>query len=266
MHAALNGTLADDGELGIAPGDRGLTLGDGLFETIAVRAGRPRRLDAHLARLRAGLAALGFTAEPELARPVHDVIAANGLETGTIRLTVTRGPAGRGVVPPEAETPTVLVTAGTGAPPETSVAAVISERVRRNEHSPGSALKSLSYLDTVLARQDAAARGAADAIVLNTAGNVAEATVANLAAVIDGRAVTPPVTGGALPGVVRAEAVAAGELAEATLTPAMLRRADEIVLINALGVRPVTQLDGQPVGSGTRGELAALMRARLTAE
>jgi branched-chain amino acid aminotransferase len=265
MYADLNGTLRDAGELGIHPGDRGLTLGDGVFETIAVRAGRAQRLAAHLDRLHGGLATLAFETVPAreaLQAAVDRVIAANALETGVVRLTVTRGAAARGLAPQGGGPPTVLVTASDALPPADPVTAVISTRVRRNEHSPTSGLKSLSYLDNVLARQEAAERGAGEALLRNTAGHVVEATVANVFAVIHGELCTPPLADGALPGVLRAAILAAEPVRETHLTRADLLRADEVILTNSLSVRPVVALDGHPIGAGVPGPWHERLRGR----
>lgn len=262
MYADLNGTLDDAEALCLHPGDRGLTLGDGVFETIAVRGGRAQRLDAHLDRLRRGLETLAFARMPAEARAaVTRVIEANALTTGAVRLTVTRGPAARGLAPQGTGPPTVLATASAAAPPRDPVTAVVSTRVRRNEHSPTSGVKSLSYLDNVLARQEAAERGADEALLRNTAGHVVEATVANLFAVFDGELVTPPLADGALPGVLRAAVRAAGPVREARLTPDALLRAEEIVLTNSLSVRAVVALDGHPIGEGTPGRCHDRLRA-----
>jgi len=131
---------------------------------------------------------------------------------------------------------------------------------RRNEHSPLARVKSLNYLDNILARREAAENGADDAILLNTRGRVAETTIANLFALIDGRVVTPSVAEGALPGIARGLILERLEVAERPLTLAELRRAGEIVLTNSLGVRPVVAVDGVPLtgGDGLLRSLAEL--------
>jgi len=261
MTVWLNGTLTTLAAARLRPDDRGFTLGDGLFETLAVRDGAPLRIDAHLARLRAGCQTLALPlpyADDALGDALAAVAAQAAGATGTLRLTVSRGPAPRGVAPPEVPAPTVLITAASAplAPPAPA-ALVIAAVTRRNEHSPLARLKSLNYLDGVLARQEAARRGADDALVLNTAGAVAEATAANLFAVIGGRAVTPPVADGALPGLMRRTVMAVLGAEERTLRPADLEAASEMVLTNVAGVRPVVKLDGRPVGRGRPGPLWA---------
>ena len=98
----LNGRLLPVADARIDPADRGLTLGDGLFETIRARDGQAVRLWRHLARLRAGAAVLGLdvpTSDRDLGRLLAETLAANGLADGVLRLTLTRGPAGRGLAP-----------------------------------------------------------------------------------------------------------------------------------------------------------------------
>ncbi|WP_454917548.1 aminotransferase class IV [Xanthobacter sediminis] len=247
MKLYLNGALLEAAEARIAPGDRGFTLGDGLFETLRVRDGAILRLEAHLGRLAHGAQVLGLPLPGlDLAGALEATRAANGLSDAVLRLTVTRGEGPRGVLPPAAPSPTVLVTAAPMAPPAPPVRLIIASRTRRNERSPLSGVKSLNYLDNILARQEAAAAVADDAVLLNTRDLVAETSIANVFAVIDGRLLTPPLADGALPGVMRA-AVLALEGDERSLTPADLGRAEEIFLTSSLGLRPVAALAGRPL-------------------
>ncbi len=267
MKVYLNGDVVAADQARIDPTDRGLTLGDGVFETIAVAGGVPKRLSAHLERLRYGLEFLGFAEAPidrELTSAVELVIAANGLEGGLLRLTISRGPAARGLIPPKTETPTVLVTAAPAGPPDPPpVRAIIAAATRRNEYSPLARLKTVNYLDNVIAAAEAAERGADDAILLNTAGRLAETTVANVFVVIEGRILTPPVADGALPGVVRADIVAAGEAVEKPLVPADLSRASEVFATNSAGIRPIVEIDGAAVGDGRPGPAWERLRAMV---
>jgi branched-chain amino acid aminotransferase len=256
----LNGALADEAR--IDPTDRGFTLGDGVLETIRVAGGRPRHLARHFARLHEGAGVVGFALpydDASLAQAVDALLAVCGLMEAALRLTVTRGPAPQGVLPPSSPRPTVLMTAApAGAPPGTARIAVASV-TRRNEHSPLSRIKSLSYLDNILARQEAADHGADDAVLLNTQGRVAETTIANLFAVIDGVVVTPPVAEGALPGIARRLVLEGMEVIERPLLVQELYRAEEIVLTNSLGIRSVAAVDGFAL-SGRDGLLRSLAR------
>lgn len=261
MRVHFNGRLMDLAEARIDPTDRGLTLGDGLFETIAVRSAAPARLDAHLARLRDGARVIGLdvpVSDQALADALSEVVEANHIAEGSLRLTLTRGPAPRGLVPAGPAAPSLLITGWPGdlAAPE-PVTAVIATRTRRNEHSQLARIKSLNFLDGIVAAREAAEKGADDALLLNTRGTLAEATAANLFLVVDGRAVTPRVDDGALPGVMRADVIRDLGAAENTLDPADLAHASEAFLTNALGIRALVVVDGVPVGGGEPGPVTA---------
>ncbi len=242
----LNGDFVAADKPALMAHDRGLTLGDGLFETIAVKAGVPLRLDAHLKRLRDGADFLGLPA-PADDTALHDAIlgllGANGMAgEAAVRLTLTAGPGPRGLPRPDQPTPTLMLAAGripAQAPP---ARLIIARTTCRNEKSPLSRLKTLNYLDSIIARREATARGADDAVMLNSQGRVAEATAANLFLSLDGHWVTPSVAEGALPGTMRAALVKNWRAEERAVTVAELRRADDMVLTNALGLRKVARV------------------------
>lgn len=259
MKVHLNGRLTDAAQAAVAVGDRGFTLGDGVFETIKVLGGRPLRLAAHWQRLAEGARLLRLPLPLDadaLEAALAQVLAANGLDDAAVRLTVSRGPGQRGLLPPVPCTPTVLLTAGPLPPAPGPARAVIAREVRRNQHSPLARCKALSYLDNVLARLEAEERGADEALLLNTDGRLAEASIANLFVVMaDGTIATPPVADGALPGVRRAELIGQVGAVERPLMPEDLDTAREAFLTNALGVRPLVAVDGRPIGGGGPGPL-----------
>ena len=126
-----------------------------------------------------------------------------------------------------------------------------AEAVRRNETSPASRLKALSYLDNILARAQARAAGADDALMLNTRGEIACAAAANLFWIEDGRLFTPALECGVLDGIMRAQvlAVAGINVAEVRAGREALDRAEAVFLTNSLvGIQPVAALDGRPLG------------------
>ncbi len=264
MLYALDGELCEGGAPAIGPGDRGLTLGDGAFETVAVRGGGAMRLDDHLDRLAEGLRILAFSTMPERAavgEAVARVIAANALERGVIRVTVTRGAGARGVSTAGCDSPRVLVTAAAALPEMTPVEAVLCREVRRNELSPTSRVKSLSYLDNVFARHEAEARGVQEGLLLNTRGRLAEASVANVFLVSRRRLRTPPVSEGALPGIARKVLLQALDVVEEPIDAADLETAEEAFLTNSLGVRPLSVIDGRRLPAGGEGSATAAARA-----
>lgn len=227
----------------IDPTDRGFTLGDGLFETVLAVDGEARHLADHAARLAAGCAVLGLPA-PSLG----DLIAALpplGPGRQAVRLTWSAGSGGRGLDRPDPLQPHLTVTAAP-APPAAPARVVTARSVRRNEQSPASGLKTLAYLDNVLARREALAGGGDEAVMLNTRGEVACAAAANLFWIKDGRVFTPALACGVLPGLARARFMAARPVIEIAASRDALDGADGIFLTNSLtGVRPVCRLDGR---------------------
>ncbi len=265
MKVSLNGDVMEADAARIAPDDRGFTLGDGLFETIAVKKGAPKRLPAHLARLRDSAALLGLPVpytDTKIAALIDALIAANTLTTGALRLTLTRGPGARGIAVPAAPAPTFLITAGP-LPPDDPISLAVIASIRRDETSPLARVKSVGYLGNIVAREEAFAMGADDAVILNTAGRVAETPVANIFCLVGGGLVTPPVTEGALPGVMRAEVIRLARAEERPIEVADLARASEVFVSNALGIRPVIRLNGRDVGDGAPGLITQLLAVRL---
>ncbi len=268
----LNGKLFPDDKACISPSDRGLLLGDGIFETMRVYKGNIFRLDAHLERFLAGaefldipLPDVGESLSQSLARTLE----ANALagSDASLRLTLTRGSGPRGLVPSPQAKPTLLITASplsvTAYPPATAIISSIC----RNEHSPLANLKTLNFLDNVLARQEAVKAGADEALLLNTAGNLAEASAANLFVVFDGILHTPPLSDGPLPGITRAVVLELAEgldipAVETSLKPEQLFAAEEAFLTNSLiEVRALVKVDGQNIGDGREGEITRELMA-----
>jgi branched-subunit amino acid aminotransferase/4-amino-4-deoxychorismate lyase len=240
------------GPPGIPLDDRGLTLGDGLFETLLARDGALVAVDAHLRRLAQGCAALGLSA-PDLvaARALMEAALAEVAPAPrlAVRLTVTAGSGGRGLERPAAPELRMFATAAPAPRPE-GPARLVTSTVRRNAASPASRLKTLSYLDNILARREARAAGADEALMLNGEGKIACAAAANIFWITAGRLFTPALDCGVLAGIMRAKllALATGigvETVEAVETPAALTRADGVFLTSSLiGVRPVSEIDG----------------------
>lgn len=262
-----DGGLRDDGPVPFDLRDRGLLLGDGLFETLPVFGGHAFRADDHLARMEAGAAVLGMPFDGEAARAAILALAGAARGHATLRLTLTRGAGQRGLRLPEAPTPLLFGTLAPWSPAlvmqPTRLATVA---IRRNQSSPASRVKALPYLDNVLALEAAIAAGADDALMLNGHGHIACASAANLFLKIDGRLITPPVTEGALGGIMRNLILAEGGLdaAEGPLAPTAPAQAEGAVLTNSVRlVSPVTRADGHPLaGSGEIGYavLASLRR------
>ena len=262
----LNGALLPADDARIDPADRGYTLGDGVFETVRLAGGQPAHLHRHLRRLRDGAALLEIPlpwSDVGLAAAFIATAAANGAPDGVARLTLSRGPAPRGVLPPASPQPTVLITAGAMPAMAHEVRAILCTTTRRNEASPLSRIKSLNYLDGVLARMEANRRDADDALLLNTRGLLAEASAANLVVLNGGKLLTPPVTDGALPGIMRELLIERCGAIEIPLRPEMLLQADAVFLSSSLGLRSVIALDGRPLD--VRGDILAALERQVTA-
>jgi branched-chain amino acid aminotransferase/4-amino-4-deoxychorismate lyase len=234
--------------------DRGLLLGDGLFETVLAEAGRLDAFEAHAERMIRGCGVLGLP--PPTAEALREAAEAALRDRGlaearaAVRLTWTAGSGGRGLDRPEPPTPRLFASAAP-APASDTPAALVTADVRRNAASPVSRLKTLAYLDNVLARRQARAAGADEALMLNTEGRVAGAAVANLFWIAGERLLTPALDCGVLDGVMRGRVIAAARrlgvpVAEIAAPPGALAAADALFLTNSLiGVRPVSSLDGR---------------------
>ena len=268
----LNGRLMDSAIARIDPADRGFLLADGLFETLRAYDGGPFALQAHLARLSDGAASIDLPMPPmaEIAAAVAQTLQANGHREASVRITLTRGPGPRGLLPPAEPTPTWMVatspTADSGSAPWT--AKIVS--IRRNEHSPLSRLKSLAYLDSVLALKEAAASGADEALMLNSAGRLAGGSRSNLFLVLSGVLVTPPPSEGALPGIARRQlldlAGAAGmKTREVPLSIEDVELASEAFVSNSLiEVRSLANLNGNLFATGPVAAKLACLYAQET--
>ena len=260
----VNGEVVERSTARVSALDRGLLYGYGLFETMRSYGGRVFRLAEHYRRLCDGASRLAIAVPlslDDVGGAVDAVLVRNDLADAYLRLTVTAG------TPPNAAGPAgdaaaVLVARPlTDYPPDLyrrGMAAVVSP-VRRNETSPLTRVKSLNYLDSLLAREAARRRGADEAILLNTRGLVAEGSASNLFLVEGGRLLTPSIESGALPGITRQAALelaaAAGlEAVESGVEMQALWDAPEVFLTNSvMEVMPLTMLDGRPVGSGEPG-------------
>lgn len=226
--------------------DRGFTLGDGLFETLVAHDGKPRFLDRHLQRLRAGAEFLDIPlllSDEMFLVAILQLLKYNQLIDAAVRITLTRGPAPRGVLPPLNPTPTLVIS----AEPRValgSVEAIVATVTRRNEHSPLSRIKSTNYLDNILARREASAKGANEALLMNCAGMLAESSTANIFVCIDGVWYTPPIEDGALPGIMRRLIMEHYSVKERSIDVGDLVRADYAFLSNSLGLRPLRSVDG----------------------
>jgi len=275
MKVWLDGKIVEGSEARVPVTDHGLLYGDGIFEGIRIYGGRVFRLGLHLARLGAGARAIGLELPggvEALRTIVLDTARAFGAAEAYVRLIVTRGEGPLGVDPTTCPTPRVICIVDTIRlyPPETLARGLdlVTVSLRR---PPADVLdprvKSLNYLNSALAKLEARRRGADEALILNLAGQVAEASVANVFVVREDSLFTPPASDGALEGITRRSVL---ELAARLRIPATERTlgrmdlfsADEVFLTGT-GARivPVRSLDAAMVGGKPPGPLTRQLDA-----
>lgn len=274
---SLNGRIMRETESTSSPFDRGLLLGDGLFETLRVFRNRIRHLDRHYDRFAHGchVLRLPLPEKTQIADSLNKVITANlsgaTPDTGhaALRLTYTRGPGPRGLAPPPRPYPTLLVTFSPLPAEQTPldkikpVALFISQHIFRDASSPLSSVKSLSMLPSLLARYEAQDHGADEALLCNHQGNIAEGSAANFLAFVKGKILTPPQQSGALPGISRARLLEAGFCEEAPLSPHHIPEIEGAWLVSALSLIPVASINSQkiPVQPETGQKIAEFLFA-----
>lgn len=241
--------------------DRGLLLGDGLFETVLWEGRAFDAFDAHAARLVAGCATIGLPAPDRTAldAAARAAIADAALEDkrAAVRLTWTAGSGGRGLDRPDMPAPRLVATAAASAKP-TTPARVIVSAVRRNEGSPAARLKTLAYLDNVLARREARALGADEALMLNNRGEICGGAAANVFWFEADDLLTPALDCGVLGGIMRARVMTRARGLGWTVREVHaglddLNAATGLFLTNSLiGMRDVAGLGDRMIGSNGR--------------
>ena len=263
----MNGELipAEDAKIGVY--DHGLLYGDGVFEGIRSYNGRVFKLDRHLARLYASAEAIRltipFTAE-QISRAIYQTMEANSQSDAYIRLVVTRGPGDLGLDPSKSKGPVVfIITDKIALCPEEmykkGMSVITAKTVRTPAQSLNPQVKSLNYLNNILAKIEACDAGVDEALMLSYDGFVAECTAENIFIVQEAKVLTPPVSAGILEGITRDFVLElAGEngieAEEINLLPDDLYSADECFLAGtAAEILPVTKIDGRIVGTGQPG-------------
>jgi len=273
MKIWLDGRIVERSEAKVAVLDHGFLYGDGVFEGMRVYSRRLFRLERHMDRLAAGARALGIDlpggregiAAIALAT-AREYVRASGEADAYIRLIVSRGIGELGVDPSSCPTPFVTcivdkIRIFSDEKLLSGISLITSSRRSPSPDVRDPRVKSLNYLNNALAKQEARRQGADDALLLNQAGAVAEASVANVFAVRGGRLLTPPPSDGALEGITRASVLEiAAELGvqaeERTLGRYDLIAAEEVFLTGSgAKVVPVATLDGARIGRGEAGPL-----------
>jgi len=275
----LNGKLLDKEQAVVSVYDHGLLYGDGVFEGIRVYSNRVFKLEEHIARLYESARAIRLTiplTQADMIRAVNETVAVNQLPNGDgyIRLVITRGAGSLGLDIRRTSNPQVIIIVDTISlyPEEMyeqGMAIITASTIRNHPAAVSPRIKSLNYLNNILAKIEGTDAGFQEALMLNHKGDVAECTGDNIFIVKNGVLKTPPTDAGILEGVTRNVVMelarAAGiPVEEPTLQRHDLYVADECFLTGtAAEVIPVVKLDGRPIGEGTPGPITRQLRRRF---
>jgi branched-chain amino acid aminotransferase len=257
----VDGGLKDTGDATVSVFDHGLTVGDGVFETLKAVDGRAFATTRHLRRLARSAQGLGLP-EPDLDQVAHAceaVLAANPMPLGRLRITYTGGPSPLGSDRGDAGATLVVALAGSTPRPDTTAAVTVPWT--RNERGALAGLKTTSYGENVVALARAHQHGASEALFANTRGRLCEGTGSNVFVVIGGRLLTPPLESGCLAGITRALVVEWAGAQEADLPMEALDEAEEIFLTSSLrDVQAVHRLDDRQLPDAPGPVTAKAMR------
>lgn len=273
----IDGVFYDEADAKVSVFDHGLLYGDGVFEGIRFYNGRVFRMEEHMDRLWESARSICIDipmSRRELDEALLETIRQNELRDGYVRLIVTRGIGNLGLNPVQCKRPSVIIIASTIALYTEEVyrhgLTVVTVATRRmGPATLNPAIKSLNYLNNVLARIEANLANADEALMLNDAGNIAECTADNVFIVKRGQIMTPPITAGALRGITRSVVfdIAAElgiKISEPDLTRHDLYIADEAFLTGtAAEVVPMVKVDGRTIGTGEPGGITTRMIARF---
>ncbi|HHY86978.1 MAG TPA: branched-chain-amino-acid transaminase [Verrucomicrobia bacterium] len=275
MKVYVDGKYYNEREAKVSVFDHGLLYGDGIFEGIRAYNGRVFRLREHIDRLFYSAKAILLNipmSRSEMMRAVVETCRKNRIRDGYIRLLVTRGIGTLGLNPKRCKNPSVIIIADKIQlyPPALYQRGmeIITVPTVRNLHSAvNPAIKSLNYLNNILAKIEANNAGCEEAVMLNANGYVAECTGDNLFIVKKGQVLTPPLSAGALYGITRQVVIELAEkaslpVAEPDLTRYDLFNADECFLTGTgAEIVPVVKIDGRVIGNGKPGPITRKLTA-----
>jgi branched-chain amino acid aminotransferase len=273
----IDGKFHSENDAKVSVFDHGLLYGDGIFEGIRFYNGRVFRLEEHLDRLWDSARSICLQvpmSQRAMTEALLETVRQNDLRDGYIRLIVTRGVGNLGLNPEQCKQPSVIII--------TAQIALYSEEMykhgltivtvatrRTNPSALNPAVKSLNYLNNVMARIEANQANADEALMLNDEGNVAECTADNVFIIKNGQIFTPPITAGALRGITRSvvfeiAAETGIKVIEADITRHDVFVADEAFLTGtAAEIVPLIKADGRPIGTGKPGPITTRMIARF---
>ncbi len=262
----IDGRLVEPADATVGFADHGITVGDGAFETIRMRAGRPFAPSRHLARLERSLTTMGLPVpDAGRLRDALDAVASSDGGDGFLRLTVTGGEAPLGS--PRGDGPPTVIVAVRPGRMRLEPASVAVVPYTRNERGALAGVKSTSYAENVMALAWAERAGAEEAIFANTAGNLCEGTGSNVFVELDGAIVTPPLSAGCLAGVTRELLLEATGTIEERDVPLDVLRATSEAFLTSTGreVQPIALVDGVALGGPCPGPLTQAARASWVA-
>jgi branched-chain amino acid aminotransferase len=259
----INGSIKPAEQAHISVFDHGFLYGDGIFEGIRFYAGKPFLLHAHLQRLFDSAQAIALhmpLSEAQLTQAITDVIAATGLQEGYIRLIITRGAGCLGINPKHCKKPNVVMIADTlnmidEAKRHAGARLITASTRKLMPDSFDARIKSLNYLNQIMAKIEANHAGADEAIMLNHLGYIAEGTADNVFIEKQGKLITPPATDGGLAGITRAAIIKLARqqdiaVYEQSITPYDIYTADACFLTGTgAELIPVASLDGRKLAS-----------------
>jgi branched-chain amino acid aminotransferase len=273
----INGKLFDKEDAKVSVYDHGLLYGDGVFEGMRSYGGKVFRLEQHLERLWNSAKAIWLQmpiSREQMAKAVNDTLAANGIKDGYIRLVVTRGAGTLGLDPNRCSDPQVIViTDHISLYPQefydNGLEIITVSTIRNHPAALSPRIKSLNYLNNILAKIEGLQAGCIEALMLNNKGEVAECTGDNIFLVSRGQLLTPPIDAGILEGITRDAVI---ELAQASKIPVReipltkhdVYIADECFLTgSAAEVIPVVKVDSRPIGDGKPGPITRELTKRF---
>jgi branched-chain amino acid aminotransferase len=273
----INGKLYAKEDARISVYDHGLLYGDGVFEGLRSYGGNVFRLEQHLARLWNSAKAILLEiplSRQEIGRAIDETLKVNGLADGYIRLIVTRGAGSLGLDPNRTADPQVIIITDLIKvyPDELyreGLEIITASTLRNHPAALNPRIKSLNYLNNILAKIECMQAGCMEALMLNHKGEVAECTADNIFLVRGGTLVTPPTDAGVLEGITREAVIelarASGrEVREVPITRHDVYIADECFLTGtAVEVIPVVKVDSRKIGSGTPGPVTRDLKERF---
>ncbi|MAP10030.1 MAG: branched-chain-amino-acid transaminase [Rhodopirellula sp.] len=271
----INGEYFSREDAKISVYDHGLLYGDGVFEGMRIYSGKVFALEDHMTRLYESARAIMLDipiAIDALTTAVNETVAKNGLTEGYIRLVVTRGGNQLGLNPFACEDPQVIIIADTiSLYPEKfyteGLELITASTIRNHPAALSPRVKSLNYLNNIMAKIEAIRAGCIEAVMLNTKGEVAECTGDNIFIVRGDRLITPPIDAGILEGITRNTVIDLArengiEVAEEAMTRHDIFVADECFLTgSAAEVIPAVKLDGRVIGDGKPGPMTQKLNA-----